>query len=81
VLLLFAITSLNVGRFKATCYQAAAGHSHPMILFKHNGRIIDDYRDSYFFLRDKTPADARVMAWWDYGAFSERARERMRARE
>jgi asparagine N-glycosylation enzyme membrane subunit Stt3 len=29
--------------------------------------MIDDYRDAYFWLRDNTPADARVMAWWDYG--------------
>ena len=29
--------------------------------------IIDDYREAYWWLRDNTPADARVMAWWDYG--------------
>ena len=29
--------------------------------------IVDDYREAYFWLRDHTPADARVMAWWDYG--------------
>ena len=34
-----------------------------------NGKsiIIDDYREAYFWIRDKTPEDARIMAWWDYG--------------
>ena len=29
--------------------------------------IVDDYREAYWWLRDKTPEDSRVMAWWDYG--------------
>ena len=29
--------------------------------------LVDDYREAYFWLRDNTPDDARVMAWWDYG--------------
>eukprot|EP00930_Biecheleria_cincta_P005737 TRINITY_DN10667_c0_g1_i1.p1 TRINITY_DN10667_c0_g1~~TRINITY_DN10667_c0_g1_i1.p1 ORF type:complete len:650 (+),score=80.68 TRINITY_DN10667_c0_g1_i1:243-1952(+) len=29
--------------------------------------MIDDYREAYWWLRDHTPEDARVMAWWDYG--------------
>ena len=29
--------------------------------------ILDDFRESYLWLNDHTPADARVMAWWDYG--------------
>jgi len=29
--------------------------------------IIDDFREGYWWLRDNTPQDARVMAWWDYG--------------
>ena len=29
--------------------------------------LVDDYREAYFWLRDNTPKDARVMAWWDYG--------------
>eukprot|EP00439_Symbiodinium_sp_Y106_P080286 s740_g19.t1 len=42
--------------------------SHPTIVTKaRNGQIIDDYREAYNWLRDNTPEDARVMAWWDYG--------------
>ena len=29
--------------------------------------MCDDFRESYWWLRDNTPQDARVMAWWDYG--------------
>jgi len=29
--------------------------------------IYDDFRQAYWWLRDNTPEDSRVMAWWDYG--------------
>eukprot|EP00246_Nothoceros_aenigmaticus_P003493 TRINITY_DN14664_c0_g2_i1.p1 TRINITY_DN14664_c0_g2~~TRINITY_DN14664_c0_g2_i1.p1 ORF type:complete len:721 (+),score=112.90 TRINITY_DN14664_c0_g2_i1:167-2329(+) len=29
--------------------------------------IFDDFREAYFWLRHNTPADAKVMSWWDYG--------------
>ena len=29
--------------------------------------MVDDYREAYHWVRDNTPEDARVMAWWDYG--------------
>jgi len=29
--------------------------------------MIDDYRHSYWWLRDNTPEDSRILAWWDYG--------------
>ena len=29
--------------------------------------IIDDYREAYYWLRQNTKADAKVMSWWDYG--------------
>ncbi|CAL9031806.1 unnamed protein product [Prunus brigantina] len=34
----------------------------------HGNRVIfDDYREAYFWLRQNTPPDAKVMSWWDYG--------------
>jgi len=46
--------------------------SHPTIVVKAQLRSgeevkVDDYRQCYWWLRDNTPKDARVMAWWDYG--------------
>merc|ERR1711939_1194011 len=29
--------------------------------------IIDDYREAYYWLRQNTPDDAKIMSWWDYG--------------
>lgn len=29
--------------------------------------IIDDYREAYYWLRQNTPSDAKIMSWWDYG--------------
>eukprot|EP00002_Diphylleia_rotans_P003906 TRINITY_DN1277_c0_g1_i1.p1 TRINITY_DN1277_c0_g1~~TRINITY_DN1277_c0_g1_i1.p1 ORF type:complete len:705 (+),score=110.99 TRINITY_DN1277_c0_g1_i1:47-2161(+) len=29
--------------------------------------IFDDFRESYYWLRQNTASDARVMSWWDYG--------------
>jgi dolichyl-diphosphooligosaccharide---protein glycosyltransferase len=50
-----------------------AGHlSHPSIMFQARLRdgteiMVDDYREAYWWLRDNTPEDSRIMAWWDYG--------------
>eukprot|EP00286_Rhodomonas_abbreviata_P008919 CAMPEP_0181337548 /NCGR_PEP_ID=MMETSP1101-20121128/28083_1 /TAXON_ID=46948 /ORGANISM="Rhodomonas abbreviata, Strain Caron Lab Isolate" /LENGTH=952 /DNA_ID=CAMNT_0023448061 /DNA_START=124 /DNA_END=2982 /DNA_ORIENTATION=+ len=58
--------------FNEYCRRLAQGMSNPSIVYKaqlNNGQtiILNDYLDAYFWLRDKTPKDARVMAWWDYG--------------
>ncbi|EDV23170.1 uncharacterized protein TRIADDRAFT_36216 [Trichoplax adhaerens] len=29
--------------------------------------IFDDFREAYYWLRENTPEDAKVMSWWDYG--------------
>jgi len=58
--------------FKEYCWKLSKDLSHPSIIQKgrtRDGRIltIDDYREAYWWLRDNTPKDARIMAWWDYG--------------
>ena len=62
----------HINSFQDSCQQMAAAMSHPTILFKantHDGRevLVDDYREAYWWLRDNTPEDSRIMAWWDYG--------------
>jgi len=54
------------------CFRLAARLSEPQIIVRKahaNGTqvLIDDFREAYWWLRDNTPKDARVMAWWDYG--------------
>lgn len=62
----------HIKEFQERSTQIAVQMSHPSILFKtqdSQGRMItiDDYREAYWWLRDNTPEDARIMAWWDYG--------------
>lgn len=47
-------------------------YSSPSIVLSaktHNGDkiIFDDFREAYYWLRHNTPADAKIMSWWDYG--------------
>jgi dolichyl-diphosphooligosaccharide--protein glycosyltransferase len=74
LLAVFVVYSVLIyGRqFYEFCFQIAHGMSSPSIMFQarlHDGStiIVDDYREAYWFLRDQTPEDSRVMAWWDYG--------------
>ena len=58
--------------FKTYAWRISASLSNPSIILKgqtREGKIIkvDDYREAYWWLRDNTPDDARIMAWWDYG--------------
>lgn len=58
--------------FNSYCQTKRESMSQPSIMFKgklHSGEeiIVDDYRAAYWWLRDNTPEDSRVMAWWDYG--------------
>jgi dolichyl-diphosphooligosaccharide--protein glycosyltransferase len=58
--------------FYAYSHQLAHQMSNPSVMFKgklQNGQeiMVDDYREAYFWLRDNTPEDSRILAWWDYG--------------
>jgi dolichyl-diphosphooligosaccharide--protein glycosyltransferase len=62
----------ELSSFKHHCQQMAISMSHPTILVKaqtNDGHVVlvDDYREAYWWLRDNTPEDSRIMAWWDYG--------------
>ncbi|XP_011269958.1 hypothetical protein CAOG_08388, partial [Capsaspora owczarzaki ATCC 30864] len=47
-------------------------YSSPSIVLAARGSgadrvIFDDFREAYYWLRQNTPKDARIMSWWDYG--------------
>ncbi|CAI8005578.1 Dolichyl-diphosphooligosaccharide--protein glycosyltransferase subunit STT3A [Geodia barretti] len=47
-------------------------YSSPSIVLaasQHDGSriIFDDFREAYYWLRQNTAEDAKVMSWWDYG--------------
>jgi len=59
-------------RFLPHCWGIAIQLSEPQIIVSGRGQkgervVLDDFREAYWWLRDNTPEDARVMAWWDYG--------------
>ncbi len=59
-------------RFYEFSDKFARDMSQPSIMFKAKLRdgqevMINDYQEAYWWLRDNTPADARVLSWWDYG--------------
>jgi len=52
--------------------EIAVHMSNPQLMFKTQLRdgsdvIVDDYLRGYEWMKENTPEDARVMAWWDYG--------------
>ncbi len=59
--------------FQNYCLKSSRVLSNPMITqlaqSSNNGSIIkvDDYRESYAWLKEHTEEDARILAWWDYG--------------
>ncbi|CAL8105252.1 unnamed protein product [Calicophoron daubneyi] len=59
--------------FNQHCIWAtSASYSHPSIVLESvspsgERHILDDYRAAYYWLRQNTKPDARIMSWWDYG--------------
>ena len=50
---------------------AAEAYSSPSIIMSHgkgdDRLIVDDYREAYYWLKQNTAQDARILSWWDYG--------------
>ncbi|PBJ69487.1 oligosaccharyl transferase subunit [Trypanosoma cruzi cruzi] len=64
--------ALLTSGYREHCHQFAEAVSGPQIIMRaqlRTGEIVmlDDYYVSYLWLRNNTPADARILAWWDYG--------------
>ena len=68
--ILFVAGFLAFNSFVSYSWRLSYDLSHPTIIQKartREGQIIflDDYRDAYWWIRDNTPKDSRIMAWWD----------------
>jgi len=62
----------NLAGFWHHSHEMSKMLSNPSIILKANTRsgevvVLDDFREAYWWIRDNTPEDARVMSWWDYG--------------
>jgi len=67
-----AILVLFSSSYQNYCISLCRSLSNPTIVEMrqtHDGNIvkIDDYREAYWWLRENTPEDSRILAWWDYG--------------
>jgi len=72
VVVLIAILLANMVQFVSHSYEMSEHLSQTHLVMHARGRdgrnvIIDDFREAYWWLRDNTPEDSRIMAWWDYG--------------
>ncbi|PSS08036.1 Dolichyl-diphosphooligosaccharide--protein glycosyltransferase subunit STT3B like [Actinidia chinensis var. chinensis] len=62
-----------LSRYATHCtWVTSEAYSSPSIVLAARGAygnrvIFDDYREAYFWLRQNTPQDAKIMSWWDYG--------------
>ncbi|TGZ75320.1 hypothetical protein CRM22_000429 [Opisthorchis felineus] len=70
--MVFLVAVLLVLFSKHCIWATSNSYSHPSIVLEttgHHGErfILDDYRAAYYWLRQNTKPDARVMSWWDYG--------------
>jgi len=66
------ILSMFAASFQNYCLKMSRALSNPSITVigqRKDGSIVkvDDYREAYWWIRDNTPEDARILAWWDYG--------------
>lgn len=53
-------------------WATSEAYSSPSVVLSARGRdgeriFFDDYRAAYYWLRQNTADDAKIMSWWDYG--------------
>jgi dolichyl-diphosphooligosaccharide--protein glycosyltransferase len=75
VMVLIGATTLLLTFSYHANYVSSIAYSSPSIVIDagktSDGRRImfDDYREAYFWLRQNTHPDAKILSWWDYGKY------------
>lgn len=68
---LFMVSIMLVMYSWHSIWVTSEAYSSPSIVLAAKGgsgrHIFDDFRESYYWLRQNTPEDAKIMSWWDYG--------------
>jgi dolichyl-diphosphooligosaccharide--protein glycosyltransferase len=72
LVLVLGVTLMLTFYAQHCAWVTAEAYSSPSIVLAakgHDGNriIFDDFREAYWWLRQNTPEDAKVMSWWDYG--------------
>ena len=71
VIIIFLISTMQGYVYHSTML-ASEAYSSPSIILsgrQNDGTryIIDDYREAYYWIKQNTPKDSKIMSWWDYG--------------
>jgi dolichyl-diphosphooligosaccharide--protein glycosyltransferase len=71
MILLFIVFTLQSYIYHSTML-ASEAYSSPSIILsgrRNDGSryIIDDFREAYYWMKQNTAKDAKIMSWWDYG--------------
>lgn len=71
LIIIFMVSTLQRYVYHSTML-ASEAYSSPSIILsgrRNDGTryIIDDYREAYYWIKQNTPKEAKVMSWWDYG--------------
>ena len=73
IMVILGITALVLSFSYHATYVSSIAYSSPSIVIDagktSDGRrvLFDDYREAYFWLRQNTHPDAKILSWWDYG--------------
>jgi len=71
MLLCFLMSTMTGYIFHSTMLGSEAYSSPSIILSgrRNDGSryIIDDFREAYYWIKQNTPKEAKIMSWWDYG--------------
>jgi dolichyl-diphosphooligosaccharide--protein glycosyltransferase len=65
--------TMIAGLFVLHCtWVTSTAYSSPSVVLASRNpdgsqNIIDDFREAYYWLRQNTKEDAKIMSWWDYG--------------
>lgn len=65
-------TSLLITFVLHCTWVTSTAYSSPSVVLSSRNQdgsqhIIDDFREAYYWLRQNTKEDAKIMSWWDYG--------------
>ena len=68
-----SVLTIFLGLFVYHCtYVTQSAYSSPSVVLASRNQdgsqhIIDDFREAYYWIRQNTVEDAKIMSWWDYG--------------
>ena len=70
--MIFGMTTLMIFYTYHCIWVTSEAYSSPSIVLAArqpdgSQMIFDDFRETYYWLRQNTPPDTRIMSWWDYG--------------